>query len=465
MLIHTFWAIITHLHTWSVIHSHSHFSLLSFSLYFPRSLLLFVPNRPLKEKTKEQEDGEEGHYVRLTGRTASGMVQEMLEIHTSAQKGPFPLGARPLLSPGSLQHSRYDLISPERTLSSGGTESLHGKARTDQHHLTTRWKEMGKGGESFKLEMGTNAWSEEEEEERIDDSASTSSHQSSVFNNDSFSSLSSCSTCTSEEGNNGISSSMSERSLTLAHHNGFSQSTLNITATTEKKKLLRKSNKDGHSSPEMFIRQIKTKDQKQKVADSGFFTMRPKKPKVKQLSGIKSTNRFSFKPRKAHSIEAPEITHPSPMPLIVHRNETTAKSLNRQVAIRGKKGKRASIDFSQPNLAIPESSYSFEVTNVHVIFKGKSMDVSCRGEHKWLRSAKTTASHKTTQYFFNVEFNTVRELKDSIAWHLKWANTDDTCRAPLLSFCVSLLCPSPCFPSPNSFSSSPSSSFLSFHLL
>lgn len=310
------------------------------------------------------------------------MVQDMLELRPSAQKISLSLRTTPNLHPppaisASLSHIGSVLISPERALTS---KCMFSSAILDLGNNTTAsWKMMGKEGEGYELEFGANAWSEEED--RVEDSFSMSSHQSSIFK-ESSSSISSCSTYTSEDGDNSNHSlssggTMGERTHTLTHISRHSQPSLISRFTTEKDKRFTKTFEEEYSSPEVFIQKLKTKNQKEKDSDSGFFTMRPKKHK-KLLAGPKSTKRFSLKPRKVHSIEALEISHPAlSQPVVVHQTETAGKCLSRSSAIRGKKGKKGC---SQPTLVIPESSYSFEVTNVNVLFKGNTVKVACRGE-------------------------------------------------------------------------------------
>ena len=276
------------------------------------------------------------------------------------------------------------LMSSERTLSSSNIERS-----TPSQKQITKWQEvrheMYKCQEELVSPVDT-ATSEDEEES--DEECSTSSQQSYKDSVTSNSSISSVSTCTSEEGTpNG--QAKSEGNLSFRNGLSHAHSVMAIESPTRAKKKLfgRNSSREEKSSSGS----IKSKTKRQKSSDPGYWTLRPNKSKDK----IQRGKRFSsIKPNKiSRSVEA-EISSPSPV--VIESPETTsAKSLNRQPAIRSKRGTRISRDFSQPSsLTIPESSVSFEVHKVNVIFKTTVMEVPCRGIKKSILSFFEGEVHK-----------------------------------------------------------------------
>ena len=308
----------------------------------------------------------------MTGRTASGMVQEMLDLAPPTARKELPLDTLPITSPKSVS-ARFTLLSPERTLSSSGVE---GVAYTRRKYGRRKRQESSE----FKEEPVEHVWSENEEEEEGEESDGRSPPQGVSLKDYSSSSISSCSTNTSDDsGVCSLSNSISSNNLSdRPHHphmcrNGMSQP---ATGThSDKKRFSMKVAKDGFSSPDMFGRQAKVKE---KVHD-GFFTMRPKKSKSRQPPGMKNSRPFSrSKTKKYQCMEAPEITGPAPMPVVIQHEETETKSLTRQSAMRGKNSGKSAGGQTQPT--IMEVSYPLEVTMVTVEFKGVECEVACRGE-------------------------------------------------------------------------------------
>lgn len=341
-----------------------------------------VPCRPQKERERTARDsigGGGSRYVRgVTGRTASGMVQEMLDLAPSTDhEDPLPLDTLPDSSPlhlasGGGKCSPYALISPERTQSSSGLERCYPR---------NRWKKQRQESADISKQGVEQAWSEEEDDDDDDDDEAgsdakgSSSHQTIFLKDSSSSSISSCSTSTSEDsGVSGLSSSMSSTTLSDRTHghaskNGLSQYTQ---SHTEKKRFTLKGVKENFSSPDMFGRQKKTKEKGNDI----FFTMRPKKSKSKQPSGIKGS-RLSRKIHKYQCAEAPEISRPA-MPIIEHE-ESENKVLTRQIAVRGKKMNK-SVGHDIVQSTIMETSYPLEVTKVTIEFKGVLCEIGCRGK-------------------------------------------------------------------------------------
>ena len=289
-------------------------------------------------------------------------------------------------SPNSLKHTRFILISPERTLSSSGIE------RSSYPRKKFGAKTRKESADFSDERLDTNAWSEEEEKDEEDeegeeeDGGSVSSSHQRMMLKESSSSISSCSTSTSEDSgvgslsNSMMAASYPNRPLSLAHRNGMSQPSMVTSSQSDRKRFSMKVVREGLSSPDVYGRQAKTKEK----SHEGFFTMRPKtkRSKPKQPPGMKASRAFSRKSKKAYSLEAPEITGPSPMPIIIQHEEGEAKSLNRQIAVRGKKNKaHGGHDLAQAT--IPETSYPLEVTTVNMEFKGVKCEVGCRGECWW----------------------------------------------------------------------------------
>ena len=302
----------------------------------------------------------------VTGRTASGMVQEMLDLPPStSHKEDGTLPDSPAFV-SSAEVCGFALVSPERTRSSSGFDrgSFHPRKMF-------RWKKRQESAD-FAEERVENGWNEEEGGEGV--------ASSQVVVKESSSSISSF---TSDDSGVCLGSSMNSTHLTERPHphvqrNGISQPSLGTSVSPgNKSPPVRPAVKEGMSSPDFTM---KTRDR----SYDGFFTLRPKK-KSKQPNKT-SSRLFPRKSHKYHCSEAPEITGPSPkitgpapLPVIQHE-EMESKSLNRQVAVRGKKvtGKTSGDDMATPT--IQEVLYPLEVTKVTVEFKGVECEVGCRGE-------------------------------------------------------------------------------------
>ncbi len=334
-------------------------------------MLLHTYIRSSLEEERRTSGLEESCLVGYTGRTASGMVKEMLNPHGGAKIHP---PTSPSVSDSTV--SDDSVFSPtERTYSS-----------SDAGRRTPQFAWKGKDFYTCKEELARAITSEEEEEEEEEEegtdeesSTSTSSRQSYKDLTTSNSSMSSVGTCNSEEGGGGgggggntTPSRKKGNSVSPRNRNGMSVSVSAINIASPSKPRMRnflRGVKEEKSIPDLYG----TK-KKKKSSDPGYFTLRPTKTKSKNQANNK--NRFSMKPRlkATRSIEA-EITPPSP--LHVHGNEG-GDHLIRHSATR--RGKRVSRDFSQPSSTIPESSYSLEITKINIVFRNTRTEVPCRGE-------------------------------------------------------------------------------------
>ena len=288
----------------------------------------------------DKDDDEDDEMVGFTGRTASGMVQEMLK----------PLSSPKRSVPSSPSDDSIFTSSIERTF-------LPGNVGSRSHSI---WSMPKAVLHKFEEEhTATSGEEEEEEEEESDGDSSTSSRQS--YSKESTTSNSSASSI-SEEGspdNRGFS-----RSQPLGNRNGMFRSVMNIhPPIKEKRGLFNRGSKEKEerSLPDLYNKSCKTR--RQKISDPGYHTFHSSKSK-------KTQHRFSMKPK--HQSTEYEITSPSLSSTI---DDSAAKKLIRQSAIR--RGKQ---DLSQPSLTIPESSYSLEINNVNVIFKTTKIEVPCRGK-------------------------------------------------------------------------------------
>jgi len=342
------------------------------------SLLSAMPVSPYKDKSRKSQDGRNeevgGRYIRgVTGRTASGMVQEMLDLAPPTHhKEDGTLPDSPTFT-SAAEVGGFALVSPERTRSSSGLErgSFHPRK------MFLGWKKKQENV-SFAEERVENGWREEGAEvgEGLEGEGVASS-QVGVLKESS----SSMSSCTSDDsGVAGLSSSLSSTHLTDRPHphiqrNGVSQPCMGegVSPGTHNRHPARPDMKVGVSSPD-FAR------------EKQFFTMRPKK-KGKQLN--KTTSRlFSRKSHKYRCSEAPEITGPAPGPApltLIQHEEVECRTLNRQTAVRSKKipGKPSANEEATPT--IQEVAYALEVTTVMVEFKGVEFKgaecaVGCRGQ-------------------------------------------------------------------------------------
>lgn len=118
-----------------------------------------------------------------------------------------------------------------------------------------------------------------------------------------------------------------------------------------------------------------------KGLERGYATLRPNRNKSKTKPPSVSGNRFPFFRKKKNSapsemnISPPSPTSPSPQesPSKLTRNRQSRS------AFRKERGSRRITNKEQPT--IPESSYSFQIKTVNVVFRGSSkMEVPCRGE-------------------------------------------------------------------------------------
>lgn len=343
---------------------------------------------PGKGRGLKEGDGEESNFVEYTGRTASGMIKDMLSSHRSSFSAVPPSPSTSIMSSASID----SVLTSSDSCSETGHQSPTNW--TVPQEIYESQEEVGSGGETVtsaseeeegEEEDGEGEGEDEDEEVRKNDEASlqflysrengakdsmaSSSSISSVS-----SSISSVSTSASEEG-------LCKSETYTARNNGaLSQSMLALHSPVKSRKsrmsMFGKNGREDKSAPDLFLQNFNpNKTRLQKMSDPGYFTLRrPNKVKGKQRA-TKSPHRFSIKPHKSRTIEA-EISSPSPMTGSNGDPSTSEKPLIRQSAIRSKRGTRISPGVSQ---TIPETSYSFEISKVNVCFKNTKMEVPCRG--------------------------------------------------------------------------------------
>jgi hypothetical protein len=212
------------------------------------------------------------------------------------------------------------------------------------------------------------------------DSSVSSREQSSKNSNASCSSISSddSALCRSD---GGTEAQWARNGMALSH--GQSMIAISSPARQGKKKLFSRSSsgRDDKSNPDKFLQNFNPKNKTQKIIDPGYITLRRSKPKAKS-KGKKVPNRFSMKPQKIMSVAA-EISSPSSVTKMNIGNPSAlsslaSESLTRHPAIRSKRGMRiGQTGFSD---TIPEASFTFEISNVPVVFKNTKMEIPCRGE-------------------------------------------------------------------------------------
>ena len=327
---------------------------------------------------------------------ASAMVQEMLELDPSSPLAPLSPTATDISSsslPIPLKYPGSSLISPERT-PSGAIKVQHSQSMLEQHHLTTTWLSSRDEREGYERGMEANAWSrvmeeEQEEEEQEDEetkgdaAANKLIHCRDPESKDSTSSCRSCNTSTFSEDDigNGIfdsCKSASDTSLAFPHRDRLSHPCFMSGSCAENKELSSPKTKEILKIPETLPKSSKKKGHPHKLAEGGFFTMRPMKSKSKEA---KPSKRFSFKSRKGNSVGVLDISNPSLVTMVRHQDASTlTMPLVKQSAIEENGADAVGPDVGQQMSTHLEVSYSFEVQHVNVLFNGDTMKVECRGE-------------------------------------------------------------------------------------
>ena len=119
-----------------------------------------------------------------------------------------------------------------------------------------------------------------------------------------------------------------------------------------------------------------------KGLERGYATLRPARNKSKAKPPSVSGSRFPFFRKKKNSEPSiMNISPPSPTSPSSPHDSPSKLSRNRQSrsAFRKERGSRRITKKEQPT--IPESSYSFQIKTVNVVFCGSSkMEIPCRGE-------------------------------------------------------------------------------------
>lgn len=341
---------------------------------------------PKNSQEEEEKEGEE-EFVKFTGRTASGMIKDMFNPYMMSSPGKTIPPSPSSVSISSVSNDSV-FASPERT--SSCSENAHRRA-------SSSWKtprEMYESQQELVSASETITSEEEEGEEEggaeeAKESEEGESPKSSKEGNSKDPNLSCSSTSSSASTGEDSTLCRSEGGDNFrGERNGMShgQSMITISSPAKKKIFGRSSSsRDERLSPDRFLQNFNPKNKVTKASDQGYFTLRhSNKPKGKAKK--KPGNRFSMRPQKLMSVAA-EISSPSAVikasiaSSIPSSSSPSASAsdaaLIRHPAFRSKRGMRIGQSFSD---TIPEASFTYEITNVPVVFKNTKMDISCRGK-------------------------------------------------------------------------------------
>ena len=319
--------------------------------------------------------------VGCVGRTASNMVQEMLDLNTSQNSSP---SGDSLFSPTTSPRSS-DATSGE-SLPSETKFLRHAYSATDQtpNRNARKFNTLSTVGcrskpdysaEMFLYKDSLASTPEDECSDTESDLESIASSRSSILSTSKeFDSVSLFST-----GDESSASSPSVQETLLG-----SVPTLTLSSTPKRLKW----------GTRTLDRENRKLSLDPTASDLGYHTMqRSTKKKTKSkppplvfrtfkrgISSIKTNGK-----RLTSSGAPATITSPSPFASLSPSSSPSKKPWARRKVVKRQSSRKPPTKLVQP--AIPESSYSFQIKSVHVVFKGSyNMDVYCRGVHVCVRA-------------------------------------------------------------------------------